>query len=184
MTPCTKCNLPQSIVKFVNINSTLLFIEMLDKLITYIVCWYNTLYLVSQLPVVWTNHITTFPLSRLVVTLAHTTCSTWYNVLYQHILYVLGMHVFLHFLRFIVSASKNLSSDRIYIMFLWKSSVLFSHGMPIYVYPFKSWIYNKIYLHHCLYILKSNTHIHGFKCKNTSNISMDIHVQTKEIFQR
>jgi hypothetical protein len=30
---------------------------MLDKLITYIVCWYNTVYQV--LPVVWTNHITT-----------------------------------------------------------------------------------------------------------------------------
>ena len=30
---------------------------MLDKLITYIVCWYKTLYL--HLPVVWTNCITT-----------------------------------------------------------------------------------------------------------------------------
>jgi hypothetical protein len=33
------------------------FIEMLDKLITYIVCLYKTLYQV--LPVVWTNRITT-----------------------------------------------------------------------------------------------------------------------------
>jgi hypothetical protein len=47
----------------VNIISTLViclkfvFIEMLDKLITYIVCWYKTLYQV--LPVVWTNRITT-----------------------------------------------------------------------------------------------------------------------------
>jgi len=30
---------------------------MLDKLITYIVCWYKTLYQV--LPVVWTKRITT-----------------------------------------------------------------------------------------------------------------------------
>ena len=30
---------------------------MLDKLITYIVCWYKTLYQV--LPVAWTNHFTT-----------------------------------------------------------------------------------------------------------------------------
>jgi len=30
---------------------------MLDKLITYIVCWYNTMYQV--LPVPWTNRITT-----------------------------------------------------------------------------------------------------------------------------
>jgi len=30
---------------------------MLDKLITYIVCWYKTLYQV--LPVAWTNRITT-----------------------------------------------------------------------------------------------------------------------------
>jgi len=49
--------------KFVNLISTLViclkfvFIEMLDKLITYIVCWYKTLYQV--LPVVWTNCITT-----------------------------------------------------------------------------------------------------------------------------
>jgi hypothetical protein len=33
------------------------FIEMLDKLITYIVCWYNTLYQV--LSVAWTNRIAT-----------------------------------------------------------------------------------------------------------------------------
>jgi len=31
--------------------------EMLDNLITYIACWYKTLYQV--LPVVWNNHITT-----------------------------------------------------------------------------------------------------------------------------
>ena len=46
-----------------NFNSTLViflkyvFIEMLDKLITYIVCWYKILYQV--LPVAWTNRITT-----------------------------------------------------------------------------------------------------------------------------
>ena len=33
------------------------FIEMLDKLIAYIMCWYQTLYQVE--PVVWTNRITT-----------------------------------------------------------------------------------------------------------------------------
>jgi hypothetical protein len=49
--------------KFNNLISTLViclkfaFIEMLDKLITYIVCLYKTLYQV--LPVVWTNCITT-----------------------------------------------------------------------------------------------------------------------------
>ena len=73
--------------KFVNFNSTLViclkfvFIEMLDKLITYIV-----------LPVAWTNRIIT-RLPRLVVILAHTTDSTWYRVLYQHIMYVMGIYV-------------------------------------------------------------------------------------------
>ena len=49
--------------KFVHFNSTVViclkfvFIEMLDKLITYIMCWYKTMYQVS--PVAWTNCITT-----------------------------------------------------------------------------------------------------------------------------
>jgi hypothetical protein len=49
--------------KFVNFNSTLViclkfvFIEMLEKIITYIVCWYMTLYQV--LSDAWTNCITT-----------------------------------------------------------------------------------------------------------------------------
>ena len=49
--------------KFVNFYLTLVIclkfvlIEMLDKLITYIVCWYKTLYQV--LPVTWTYRITT-----------------------------------------------------------------------------------------------------------------------------
>ena len=48
--------------KFVNLISTLViclklvFIEMLNKLITYIICWYTSLYQV--LPIAWTNHIT------------------------------------------------------------------------------------------------------------------------------
>jgi len=54
---------PRVLYKFVNLISTLVFylkfvfIEMLDKLITYIVCWYKILYQV--LPVVWTSRITT-----------------------------------------------------------------------------------------------------------------------------
>ena len=57
---------------------------MLDKVITYIVCWYNTLYQV--LPVTWTNHITTRR-----DTISRTEGSTWYKVLYQHTMYVMGM---------------------------------------------------------------------------------------------
>jgi hypothetical protein len=65
---------------------------MLDKLITYIVCWYKTLYQV--LPVAWTNRITTRreSLLRLVVILVHTTGSTWYKVLYHHTMYVMGIY--------------------------------------------------------------------------------------------
>ena len=43
----------KNIVQIVNFNSTfviclrLVFIEMLNKFITYLVCWYNTLYEVS-----------------------------------------------------------------------------------------------------------------------------------------
>jgi len=51
---------------------------MLDKLITYIVCWYKTLYQV--LPVVWTNRITTRRSLWLVVILVHSTGSTCYKV--------------------------------------------------------------------------------------------------------
>ena len=57
VTSCTKCSLPENIRT--NFNSTLVicwkfvFIEMLDKLITYIVWWYKTVYQV--LSVAWTN---------------------------------------------------------------------------------------------------------------------------------
>ena len=54
VTSCTKCILPESIAKkIVNINSTLViclkldFIEMLDKLTTYIVCSYKTMYVMG-----------------------------------------------------------------------------------------------------------------------------------------
>ena len=59
VTSCTKCSLHQSMHKFINLISTFViclkfvFIEMLDKLITCIVCWYSILYQV--LPVVWTR---------------------------------------------------------------------------------------------------------------------------------
>ena len=81
--------------KFINLISTLViclkfvFIEMLDKLITCIVCWYNILYQV--LSVVWTSRITT-RLSRLVVILVHTTGATWYKVLHNHTMYVIGIY--------------------------------------------------------------------------------------------
>jgi hypothetical protein len=73
---------------FVYFNSTLViwlkfaFIEMFDKLSTYILFWYNTVYQV--LPVVWTNRITTRRY--------HTTGSTWYRVLYQHTMYVTSIY--------------------------------------------------------------------------------------------
>jgi hypothetical protein len=60
VTSYTKCSLPQEYCTY--FNSTLaiclkfIFIEMLDKLITYIVWWYKTVYQV--LSVVWTNRIT------------------------------------------------------------------------------------------------------------------------------
>ena len=68
ITWCTTCSLPQSVQhvvslrvesKFVNFNPTLIiclkfvFIEMLDKLITYIMFWYKTMYQI--LPVSRTN---------------------------------------------------------------------------------------------------------------------------------
>ena len=56
VTSYTKCSLPESIVQILIQPLLFLFIEMLDKLITYIVCWYKTLYQV--LPVEWTNRIT------------------------------------------------------------------------------------------------------------------------------
>ena len=61
VTSYTKCSLPQEYCT--HFNSTLaiclkfIFIEMLDKLITYIVWWYKTVYQV--LSVAWTNRITT-----------------------------------------------------------------------------------------------------------------------------
>jgi hypothetical protein len=62
---------------------------MLDKLITYIVCWYKTFYQV--LPVARTNRITTSH-DKFVVILVRTTGSTWYKVLYHHTMYVMGMY--------------------------------------------------------------------------------------------
>jgi hypothetical protein len=71
------------------------FIEMLDKLITYIVWWYQTVYQV--LSVAWTNRITTR--RYLVVILVHTIGSTWYKVLYHHTMYVMGLyHVYCYLL--------------------------------------------------------------------------------------
>jgi hypothetical protein len=61
LTSYTKCSLPQEYCT--HFNSTLaislkfVFIEMLDKVITYIVWWYQTVYQV--LSVAWTNRITT-----------------------------------------------------------------------------------------------------------------------------
>jgi hypothetical protein len=49
---------------------------MLDKLITYIVCWYKTLYQV--LPVAWTNRITKQARPN--------------TVLYHHTMYVMGIY--------------------------------------------------------------------------------------------
>ena len=63
---------------------------MLDKLITYIVCLYKTLYQV--LPVARTNRITTSH-DKFVVILVRTTGSTWYKVLYHHTMYVMGMYL-------------------------------------------------------------------------------------------
>ena len=71
----------------IHFNSTLaicfkfVFIEMLDKLITYIVWWYKTVYQV--LSVAWTNRII----------LVHTTDLTWYKVLYHHTMYVIGIYL-------------------------------------------------------------------------------------------
>jgi hypothetical protein len=56
VTSYTKCSLPESIVQILIQPLLFVFIEMLDKLITYIVCWYKTLY--QDLPVAWTNCIT------------------------------------------------------------------------------------------------------------------------------
>jgi hypothetical protein len=81
--------------KFVNFISTIVIclksgsIKMLDKLITFIVCWYKTLYLV--LPVAWTIRITT-PHFRDVVILVHTIGSNRYKVLYQHTMYIMGIY--------------------------------------------------------------------------------------------
>jgi hypothetical protein len=66
------------------------FIEILDKLITYIVWWYNTLYRVS--PVAYTTRITKSSTFRLVVILVHAKSLTWYKVLYKHTMNVMGMY--------------------------------------------------------------------------------------------
>ena len=61
VTSYTKCSLPQSVVHILiqpfAICLKFVFIEMLDKLITYIVWWYKTVYQV--LSVAWNNRITT-----------------------------------------------------------------------------------------------------------------------------
>ena len=59
VTSYTKCSLPQSIVHILTLAICLkfVFIEILDKPITYIVWWYKTVYQV--LSVAWTNRITT-----------------------------------------------------------------------------------------------------------------------------
>ena len=88
---------PWVLCKFVNLISTLViclkfdFIEMLDKLNTYIVCWYNILYQV--LPVVWTSRITTRRYRDSVVILVHTTGSTWYKVLFHHTMHVMVIFI-------------------------------------------------------------------------------------------
>lgn len=70
-----KMLLLQVLQRFVNLISILvicfkfIFTAMLDKLITYTVCWYKTSYQV--LSVMW-----------LVVILVHTTILTWYTVMY------------------------------------------------------------------------------------------------------
>ena len=89
VTSCTKCSLPQSIVQLL-IQSFLIFfkfvfIEMLEKLIPYIVCWYNTLYQV--LPVAGTNRIT------LVATATRSDTSSHNRLdLIQSLMYVIGMY--------------------------------------------------------------------------------------------
>jgi hypothetical protein len=93
MTSCTKCSLPRVLYKFVDLISTLViclkfvFIEMLDKLITYIVCWCKTLYQACGVNKPHQNS----SLSWLVVILVHTTGWTWYKVLYHHTMYVMGI---------------------------------------------------------------------------------------------
>jgi hypothetical protein len=87
VTSYTKCSLPQEYCT--HFNSTLaiclkfVFIEMLDKFITYIVWWYKTVYQV--LFVAWTNRITTC--------LVHTTLDL--IVLYHHTMYVMGIYLHL-----------------------------------------------------------------------------------------
>ena len=84
--------------KFVNFNSTVVIclksasIEMLDKLITFIVCWYKTLYIVSRLACCMNYPHHNSSLSRLVVILVHTAGSTRYKVLYQHTMDIMGIY--------------------------------------------------------------------------------------------
>ena len=61
-------------------------LDMLDKLITYIVCWYKTLYQV--LPVAWTSCITTHR-----DTGSNSKLELIHIVLYQHTMYVMGIYL-------------------------------------------------------------------------------------------
>ena len=56
---------------------------------TYIVCWYKTLYQVE--PVVWTSITTSHDSDGFVMRLIHATSKTWYKVLYQHTMYVISL---------------------------------------------------------------------------------------------
>jgi len=69
----------------------ILFIEILDKLIPYIVWIYRTWYQVSPVEWTWPNHY--LSLSRLIVILVHATGLNWYKVLYQLTMYVMGIYI-------------------------------------------------------------------------------------------
>ena len=82
--------------KFVNLISTLViclkfvFIEMLDKLITYINVFVQDF--VSGLACCVNKPQHNSSRKRLVVILVHTTGSTWYKVLYHYTMYVMGIY--------------------------------------------------------------------------------------------
>ena len=84
--------------KFVNLISTLViclkfvFIEMLDKHITYISVLIQDFVSGLACCVNIPHHNSLNLLSWLVVILVHTTDSIWYKVLYHHIMYVMGMY--------------------------------------------------------------------------------------------
>ena len=79
----------RELYKCVNFNSTLViclkfvFIEMLDRFITCILCWYKTY-----------NCIRSCLLCELTASLrVPTTGSAWYKVLYQHTMYVMCIYI-------------------------------------------------------------------------------------------